>query len=276
MKSSKLEKFRNKPFLIFVALSFFIALKAYSDLKNPYPLTHITYLDDKEIRKKTIVNKIPMSDEAVYVMNKTLTINDSDTELQKIAKINDFVRSKIKKGHSPSCDFSDWNEPIIKSDETFGDCSGYAKLFVMIANHFGIKSRVVWLFSHVSAEVFSNEFNKWIAVDVQNNVFLKNEKKEYISYVDFISLNLINPEENISPIQIGAKTLNDPTDLSYLKPDSFKRMLILDDYTIVNYCKMRSNVLKITSSYLGFETLGQGTIYSIHDFSVRHNTLFKI
>jgi hypothetical protein len=261
-------------FVVCVFIFLFFMLKAYSDLKVAYPLTDIVYVSDDVIRKNTILNRIPMSTEAVHEMNKILVVGHSWSELKKIAMISDYVRSKIKKGDSPRCDFHDWNEPIIQSGETFGDCSGYAKLFVMVANHFGFRARVVWLFGHVSAEVFSSQHKKWIAVDVQNNIVHKNEQSQYVGYVDIISYNLTNPGGNISSIQLGIETSNDPTDLSDRKPSFYTRMLILNDGTMLNYCNMTNDWLKVVASYLGVDSIGEGIIYSIDDMSVRHHYLF--
>ena len=87
-------------------------------------------------------------------------------------------------------------------------------------------------------------------------------------------MNLTNPSEKISSIQLGLETLNDPTDLSDRKPSHYTRMLILNDDTMLNYCKMTNDPLKVIISYLGLDTIGEGIIYSIDDMSVRHHSLF--
>jgi len=263
-----------------------LGVKSYNDFSYSYPLTDIMYVTKADIRSKAFFNDIPVNQKAASELNKRLKIDNSYSELKKVKMISDYVRSKIKKGwNTPQCDFKDWNDPILSNEETGGVCSGYAKLFVMVANYSGLKARVVWLFGHVSAEIYSTQYNKWIAVDVQNNILHQNEKSEYIGYVDFVTLNLTNPVEKISSIKLEADTANDPSSERIIDsapvailidrmPSAYPKMLILNDETIIKYCDMKENWAKVILSYIGFDSIGNGVIYSSGDKSIRHHYLF--
>ena len=83
MTTNKVKRVKKIVLIIFLFLTLFFMLKAYSDLKVPYPLTDIVYVDGKEIRKKSIANKISMSSKAIHEMNKALIIEQSYPELKK-------------------------------------------------------------------------------------------------------------------------------------------------------------------------------------------------
>jgi hypothetical protein len=260
---------KKKYLYLFFLLTLLALLKVYYDLTISYPLTNAIYVNEDIMRSNTISNKIIMNNKSRAIVRNNVTA--SNDFFVMVSNISDYVRSKIKKGDSPGCDFSDWNDPITSRNETFGDCSGYAKLFVMLANEYDINARVVWLFGHVSAEAWNNEKSQWIAVDVQGNIFHTDDKGRYLNYIDIVK----NPQNNIKSIQIGKETVNDPLiDLTDRKMN-FVRMMVLDDETILNYCNMKSNTKKVFLSYLGLDSIGKSHIFSVRSNNIKHRVFYK-
>ena len=240
-----------------------LIIKVLYDLEKPYPLTKMIQMDDTSMSSIMVNNTIDVSDEASEVLDKQIKFPKGVSFLEAIAIISDFSRSKIKKGDSGHpCDFEDWNSPLLQQQEFPGDCSAYAKLFVLVANHFGYKSRVAWLFGHVSAEVYSEEQASWLAVDVQNNSMFVDSNSKFVGYSAFVSQNRIDPEVTFYPVRIGKPTLNDPELLKIRKAWHYPKLLVLDSQTVVEYCNMKNNYFKVFLSILGFSSIGSGYLLS--------------
>lgn len=100
-------------------------------------------------------------------------ISGLSSEFDKIVALSDWLRKIIPRGDPERISYN-FNTLEILSGKKNGctfSCSGYSIAFVQCALSLGLTARYVGLFKgHVVSEVWSNEFAKWIVMDVYNNV----------------------------------------------------------------------------------------------------------
>ena len=99
-------------------------------------------------------------------------VSDAQTELDKTILLRDWIKRKISRGMPKNVDYN-FNALDILSRAEYGEtffCSEYSTVFVQCALSLGFTARYVGLFKgHVVAEIWSNEFAKWIIMDIDNN-----------------------------------------------------------------------------------------------------------
>ncbi len=100
-------------------------------------------------------------------------VSGAPTELEKMMRLRSWVRKTIPRGAPKNVDYN-FNALDVLSRAGKGEtffCSEYATVFVQCALSVGIIGRYVGLFKgHVVAEVWSDQFAKWIVMDVDNDL----------------------------------------------------------------------------------------------------------
>jgi len=113
----------------------------------------------------------------LQVLKESYNLNEltsgANREFDKILILRDWVKRAIPRGSPKNVDYNFNALDILKraqQGEKFF-CSEYSTVFVQCALSLGIIARYAGLFKgHVVAEVWSNEFAKWIVVDVDNDL----------------------------------------------------------------------------------------------------------
>ena len=107
----------------------------------------------------------------------------ADTEFNAILRLREWVAGQFPKGNPdpyPPWDATtvlDW----IRSGVTGGFCAQYAQIFVQALAAFGVPARYVELgpidnpYGHFTAEVWSNDFNKWVYLDPDFNMHFERD-----------------------------------------------------------------------------------------------------
>lgn len=105
-------------------------------------------------------------------------MGELQTELERMACLRDWVKAQFATG-TPS-PYPPWNALVvlawINSGWTAGFCAQYCQVFVQAALALGWSPRYVGVFDqaagrgHVTVEIWSNQFNKWILMDPTYNV----------------------------------------------------------------------------------------------------------
>lgn len=139
-------------------------------------------------------------------------ISKASTELDKIIILREWVRKKIPLGIPKNVDYN-FNALDILARAEKGEgffCSEYSTVFIQCAAAVGLIARYVGLFKgHAIAEIWSNQFEKWIVMDVNNNMHYENEGVP----LSALELHDIWESKNFSNIKIikgiERKILND-------------------------------------------------------------------
>ena len=137
-------------------------------------LFHYERLDHPEL-------KILRENEGLEVM-----VKDAESDLGKALLLSDWTNSQWKQGVPDP--YPPWNaNTILKMARDTGNggfCAQYAVVFVQACLSMGIQARYVDLNSgkvgdsgHFSAEVWSSDLDKWVAVDPFYNRYFKSEGK---------------------------------------------------------------------------------------------------
>lgn len=95
------------------------------------------------------------------------------TEMDRFIILRNWIKNTIQRGRPKDIDYNFNAIDILAragKGETFF-CSEYSTVFVQCALSLGFQARYVGLFKgHAVAEVWSNQFAKWIVMDVDNNL----------------------------------------------------------------------------------------------------------
>jgi hypothetical protein len=100
-------------------------------------------------------------------------------EFERIMFLRDWVKNRWEHGAPQNVSYNfdalDILNRAEKGERFF--CSEYSTTFVQCALSIGLQSRYVGLFKgHMVTEVWSNEFTKWVVIDVDNNLhYVKNK-----------------------------------------------------------------------------------------------------
>lgn len=105
-------------------------------------------------------------------------VSGSGSELEKVIILRNWVRKVVTRGVPGNVDYNfnalDILERAKKGEKFF--CSEYATVFVQCALSLGITGRYVGLFKgHVVSEVWSNQFAKWVLMDVDNDLYYEKD-----------------------------------------------------------------------------------------------------
>lgn len=100
-------------------------------------------------------------------------ISSTNRELDKFIILRDRLNKIVPRGNPERMGYNFDSLDILsraRNGETFF-CSWYSVVFVQCALSLGFIARYVGLFKgHVVAEVWSNEFTKWVVMDTYNNI----------------------------------------------------------------------------------------------------------
>lgn len=100
------------------------------------------------------------------------------TEMDKMILLRSWVRKSIPRGVPRNVDYN-FNALNILSRAEKGErffCSEYSTVFAQCALSLGLVGRYVGLFKgHVVAEIWSNEFAKWVVMDVDNDLYYEKD-----------------------------------------------------------------------------------------------------
>lgn len=146
-------------------------------------------------------------------------ISNTPDEWSRIILLRDWVKKKIPIGAPKNVDYNFDAVDILSRSEngqTFF-CSEYSTVFVQCALSIGLIARYVGLFKgHVVAEIWSNEFGKWVVLDVANN--LHYEKNNIpLSAIELHEAWEYKNLSNIKALQgIERKTLRDEEMQKYI------------------------------------------------------------
>ena len=98
---------------------------------------------------------------------------DAATDLEKFIILREWVRGRISEGRPKNVDYN-FNALNILERAGKGEhffCSETATIFTQCVISLGYIGRYVGLFKgHILAEVWSNDFNKWVVMDVGDNL----------------------------------------------------------------------------------------------------------
>lgn len=106
-----------------------------------------------------------------YLLDKLVANTSSD--LDKFIILREWVRNKIIEGKPKNVDYNfnalDILERAERGEQFF--CSEVATVFAQCVISLGYTGRYIGLFrGHVLDEAWSNDFNKWVVIDVDNNL----------------------------------------------------------------------------------------------------------
>ena len=130
-------------------------------------------------------------------------VSGADRELDKIILLMGWLRKIIPSGDPERLNYNFSALDILsraQEGDTFS-CSGYSIAFVQSALSLGFTARYVGLFKgHIVAEIWSNEFAKWIVMDVYNDLHYEKdgiplnalELHEIWEKRDFSGLNVLS------------------------------------------------------------------------------------
>jgi len=133
--------------------------------RNRYPFRHESTLNTqlKELRQR---------------YGSSSQTSQPNAELERMVCLRDWVKARFATG-SPS-PYPPWNARVvldwINSARTGGFCAQYCQVFVQAALALGWNPRYVGVFDkaggrgHMTVEVWSNQFNRWILMDPTYNV----------------------------------------------------------------------------------------------------------
>jgi len=103
---------------------------------------------------------------------------DGKREFDKIVMLRDWVKGHIPWGRPRNVDYN-FNALDILARSELGDaffCSEYSTVFVQCVLSLGITARYVGLFKgHIVTEVWSDDFSKWVVMDVNNGLFYERD-----------------------------------------------------------------------------------------------------
>lgn len=105
-------------------------------------------------------------------------VSGAGSELEKVIILRNWVRGAVTRGAPGRVDYNfnalDILERAKKGEKFF--CSEYATVFVQCALSLGLTGRYVGLFKgHAVSEVWSNQFAKWIVMDVDNDLYYEKD-----------------------------------------------------------------------------------------------------
>lgn len=149
----------------------------------------VKYMDDSTIKIIDIVNR-RISPYATNFQYEDLTntslrllrekyrlyelVDSAPSELDRMIILRNWVRNRIPSGTPRGVDYN-FNALDILSRAENGEkffCSEYSTVFVQCALSIGLIARYGGLFKgHVVAEIWSNDFEKWVAMDVTNDLY---------------------------------------------------------------------------------------------------------
>ena len=114
--------------------------------------------DEQMLRKKYSLDKL---------------VENASSDLEKFIILREWVRGKITEGKPKNVDYN-FNALNILERAERGEqffCSETAIVFTQCVISLGYTGRYVGLFKgHILAEAWSNDFNKWVAMDVGDNL----------------------------------------------------------------------------------------------------------
>ena len=131
------------------------------------PVYHFEYQDMAHIKVRKLYDRA-----GIAAMEKS-----ADSELDLIQSISDWVNSQW--GHMQPLPYPTWDAHDILDRAEKGDgfwCTFKAALFVQACNSAGLSARILGINqkhrgAHTVAEVYSNQFRKWILVDAWLNCY---------------------------------------------------------------------------------------------------------
>lgn len=104
--------------------------------------------------------------------------SQGDSEIEKLIILRDWVKRAIPRGNPKDVDYN-FNAIDILTRAGKGEaffCSEYSTVFVQCALSLGFQARYIGLFKgHAVAEVWSNQFVKWMVMDVDNDLHYERE-----------------------------------------------------------------------------------------------------
>ncbi len=142
-------------------------------------------------------NSISSVPKLYFEINEKININASQGELEKAITIGIFLRNATKVGPGIGLSSEKTLQKMIGGQG--GVCSDFTQIFNIFCLINGISVKE-WgcidrfyktKFGHSFNEIYSIEFQKWIAIDIQKGLLFKDENHNYLSAVELFT-NLRN------------------------------------------------------------------------------------
>ena len=155
--------------------------------------------------------------------NLDAVVGGATSEFDAVLRLKDWVAAQFAMG-SPS-PYPPWDAMTIldwiRAGYTGGFCGQYSQIFLQALAAYGIPARYLEVgvesnpYNHYTTEVWSNDFNKWVLVDVAfNNHFMRNGVP--ISAVELRDAMLQNHLDEVNVV-LGAVRAGHPSPSEYPK-----------------------------------------------------------
>lgn len=136
-------------------------LQSYPVIERSYPFAY----QHESSRLKILRDKYHLAD----------VVAPGKTELEQIVLLRNWVRNQWPKGweHNDLQFVPPWDALVIldmaKREQALGMCTHYSTVFVQCALALGFNARQLVLDHHCAAEIWSDQFGKWMVVDTGNS-----------------------------------------------------------------------------------------------------------
>jgi hypothetical protein len=177
---------------------------------------------------------------AKNLLRDSMFISDNDHSIEKIQKIGIYLLKKLDKHRGIPKDKMDYISPLERlKAASKGDskvwCGDFSALLSFFSNQAGINARALWIegnangipmAGHSFNEVYIQEFNKWIFIDLTaNTFFVQSSEGNYLNTIEFYNLfNIKSTNIKVTTFQndtIISENLNYNTSFynDYFNPD---------------------------------------------------------
>jgi len=143
-------------------------------------------------------------------------IKDKNSDLDKVLAIDNYLISLDNNKINKTTEILKWDsaDKFLKQikEGKIGTCFHYSIIFSCFLSSIGIYSRlwslegddVLKRFGHTVVEIYLNDLNKWVMLDVINGIYFK-EKDNILSVLDLREKLLNKKTENINILSINPK-----------------------------------------------------------------------